>query len=169
VHALARSRPILVVVTALAVALILAACNPLITDPVSQGGEQELSSARYSGPDAVWLEVAATGAPSHLVFVLAGVKPADLTGPTARSCAGAAGVEPCTVVTGHVLSTQRGVAGDGSAYVALITLWFEEIVRVTTVCVDPVTNELGCPDGLRVKLRTVDGYGALAGDLTPVT
>ncbi len=49
-------------------AAALAVCNPLLTDPVSQGGELETTSARYVGPPAAWLEVAVSGVGDDAVY-----------------------------------------------------------------------------------------------------
>jgi hypothetical protein len=152
----------------LATTLVLAACNPLLTDPVSVGGELEQTTATYAGPDPVWVQVAVQGAPAHTVFALALVLNSDRTGPTARDCATNGGTAPCDVTLSDVrMPNQRVVPGDGSAAVRLMTLWSGERVQLVLVCVDPVTQELGCPVAIRTVIQTVDDAGAPVGDLSP--
>jgi hypothetical protein len=88
-----------------------------------------------------------------------------------RSCAGAGGAAvECVVTPGDVrMPNQRVVPGDGSRYVRLMTVWSGEPVEIVLVCVDPDTQELGCPEAMRAALRTVDNGGTLIGDLTRVT
>lgn len=146
----------------------LAACNPLISDPVSLGGELEQTAARYTGPAGAWLEVAVSGAPDHAVFAFALIQNTDLQGPAQRSCAGAA-VVPCDVTASDVrMPNQRRVAGDGSQSVRLMTVWSGETVQVVLVCVDD-TQELGCPAAVRTVLTAVDAGGNRVGDLVPGT
>lgn len=145
----------------------LAACNPLISDPISLGGELDESSARYVGPDAAWLEVAVSGAPDHVVFALALIGNDDLRGPTSRSCAGPT-VTPCEVNVSDVrMPNQRTVSGDFSQSVPLMQIWSDETVHVVLVCVDPETQELGCPPAVRTALRAVDAAGGRVGVLVP--
>jgi hypothetical protein len=66
----------------------------------------------------------------------------------------------------HVPS-QVVVPGDASKYEPLMTLWPNETVDVALVC-DDGTGQLGCPDTVRLALRTRDGAGHIAGDLVPV-
>lgn len=151
------------------VVLGLAACNPLISDPVSVGGELEETSGRYVGPDAAWLDVAVSGAPSHNVFALALINNSDLHGPSERSCASTT-VVPCDVTVSDVrMTNQRTVAGDGSQRVRLMTIWSDETVQIVLVCVDPETQELGCPSSLRSALRATDDDGNPVGVLVPGT
>ncbi len=141
----------------------------MLGDPVTVGGELDLIGARYSGPPDSWIEIAVSGAPSHAVYAFAVIRNEDLTGGTARDCAGSGGVVvPCTLTALSVQTPdQRLVAGDGSEFVRLITMWPDERVGIVLVCVDPVTQELGCPTTLRTALRAVDDAGVLAGALTP--
>jgi hypothetical protein len=144
----------------------LAACNPLLTDPESIGGEQDETAVAYRGPSNRWLAVAVDGAPDHRVYALALVLDRDRTGPSERRCAGP--VRPCVVTTSDVrMPDQRLVPGDGSRVVRLMTVWSGETAQLVLVCVDPDTQELGCPAALRAEVRVVDGDGALVGDLEP--
>lgn len=170
--AVQNRRSVIAIASLVIVGLVASACNPLTTDPVPVGGEFDLTSARYGpGPEGAWFEVAVTGATPFSVYALADVGPDDRTGPLTRACAGEAGPEPCYIATGHVQSTQRMVPQNTTgrlAFVRLITLWPEEVVGLVLVCVEPATQELGCPDSLRARLRMVDDGGNLVGDLTAV-
>ncbi len=156
---------------ALGAAVVLSGCNPLVTDPTSLGGELELTSGRYQGPAGAWIEVSVRGASDHDVFALALIRTENLEGPTMRSCAGPGGsAVDCVVTPGDVrMPNQRVVPGDGLSYVRLMTVWSGEPVEIVLVCVDPDTQELGCPAAMRTALRTVDHAETLIGDLTPVT
>ncbi len=103
------------------------------------------------------------------MFALALVATANLEGPTARSCSEAGGaVEACAVTVNSVqMGDQRIVPGDGTQFVRLMTVWPEEIVDLVLVCVDPATEELGCPSTLRTSTRAVDDSGTSIGDLIP--
>jgi hypothetical protein len=153
---------------AAAAVLTLCACNPLLTDPVSLGGELEMTSVRYAGQPAAWLEVAVTGAGDDSVYAFAVIPGSDVQGPSERDCAGAGDSTVACVITPSDLRMpdQRVVPGDGSAFVRMITVWPRERVDVVLVCVDPRTQNLGCADAVRTSLRTVDGAGALTGNLT---
>jgi len=146
--------------------VVLGACNPLIRDPISQGGEIDTTDALYTGPPAAWLETGVTGAGDDAIFAFALVRDEYLEGPEQRSCAvDDDAVVDCVITPVDVRTpTQRTVAGDGS-YTRLMTLWPGERVDVVLVCVDPTTQELGCPAETRVWLRTVDNVGALVGEL----
>lgn len=145
----------------------MAACNPLTTDPVSLGGEIDQTAVAYTGPDASWLRVAVDGAPRHAVYALALVLQRDLRGPERRDCAGPGRV-PCDVVLGDVRTpNQRLVRGDGTQTVRLMTVWSGETAQVALVCVDPETQELGCPGAVRTRLSVVDEDGRRVGDLQP--
>jgi hypothetical protein len=155
---------------AVALGLGLSACNPLISDPVSVGGELEQTAARYTGPAAAWLEVAVSGAPDHAVFAFALIENTDLHGPAQRSCSGGAAVVPCVVTASDVrMPNQQRVAGDGSQRVRLMTVWSGETVQLVLVCVDPDTQELGCPAAVRTVLSAVNAGGHRVGDLVPGT
>jgi hypothetical protein len=147
--------------------VVIAGCNPLLGDPVTIGGELDRTSARYSGPPAAWIEVSVSGAASHTVYALALVADADLHGPASRSCIDAGGaVVPCAITAAGVQTPeQRVVPGDGTKFVRLMTVWPGETVVLVLVCVDPATQELGCPATLRTATRSVDESGALVGDL----
>jgi hypothetical protein len=149
--------------------LVLAACNPLLSDPVSVGGELDQTAARYAGPPAAWTEVLVSGATEDDVFAFALVRDDARHGPAERSCAGPEDVAvPCDVTLHDVrMPNQRTVPGDASRYVRLMTVWPDETIDVVLVCVDRATNELGCPTSLRVALRTVDDGGARTGVLVP--
>jgi hypothetical protein len=154
---------------ALVVVVGLAACNPLTTDPVTIGGELDVTAARYTGPDATWLAVAVVGAPEHAVYVFALIRDEDRVGPEQRSCH-LSTVVPCDVTPSDIrMPNQRLVAGDGSQRVRLITVWSGETVQVVLVCVDPDTQELGCPPALRTRLSAIDGAGNRVGALAPAT
>ena len=152
-----------------AAAIAVSACNPLLGDPVTVGGEFDQVGARYSGPADTWTELAVFGASSHTVYALAVVLEEDLTGPLERDCMDPAGtVAPCLPTVAFLgMPNQRVVPGDGSAYVRLMTVWPGERVGIVLVCVDPSTQELGCPPSLRTALRAVDDTGARVGDLIP--
>jgi hypothetical protein len=152
-----------------AVALCLAACNPLFIDPTSVGGELETTGARYEGPSSAWVEISVRGASAHTVYALALIELGDLEGPQSRACLDSVGATvECAVTQLDVrMPDQRVVLGDGSSFVGLMTIWSGEPVQIVLVCVDPDTQELGCPGSLRAALRAVDGTGALVGDLTP--
>ena len=149
--------------------VVLVGCNPLLGDPVAVGGELDRTAARYTGPPAAWIELAVSGSSEHTVFALALVATANLEGPTARSCSEAGGaVEACAVTVNSVqMGDQRIVPGDGTQFVRLMTVWPEEIVDLVLVCVDPATEELGCPSKLRTSTRAVDDSGTSIGDLVP--
>lgn len=150
------------------VGLLLAACNPLISDPVSVGGEFEQTSPRYFGPPAAWLNVAVSGAPVYDVFVFALIHNRDLVGPTARSCAGGATIAPCDVTAFDVrMPNQPRVFADGSHVAPLMEIWSGETIQVVLVCVDRGTQELGCPPSVRTILRAVDANGIQVGHLVP--
>ncbi len=61
------------------------------------------------------------------------------------------------------MPNQRVVPGDGSAFVRMMTIESSETVEVVLVCVDPTTQDLGCPASLRAALRTAGGVGVLVG------
>jgi hypothetical protein len=72
------------------------------------------------------------------------------------------------VVLGDVRTpNQLLVRGDGSQAVRLMTVWSGETAQVTLVCVDPETQELGCPSAVRTRLSVVDEDGRRVGDLRP--
>ena len=144
-------------------AVALGACNPLLTDPVSQGGELETTSARYVGPPAAWLEVAVSGAGDDAVYALAVVRVDDGQVPPHHDCAGPDDVIVDCVAfgTGLGMPNQRIVPGDGSAFVRMMTIESGETVEVVLVCVDPTTQDLGCPPALRAALRTAGNVGVL--------
>jgi hypothetical protein len=146
--------------------VILAACNPLTTNPVSMG-DLDLTSAHYDGPSPAWADLSVRGAPDHIVFAFALITNADLTGPTDRSCTGpTSAVVPCTVTTGDVrMPNQRVVPGDGSAKVRLMTIWPGERVQIALVCVDNATQELACPTTVRTAIGAVTDDGTRVGDL----
>ena len=146
-------------------AAALGACNPLVTDPVSEGGEFETTSARYVGPRAAWLEVAVSGAGDDTVYALAIVRVPEGEDPAPHDCAGAgdAIVECVAFGTDVGMPNQRVVPGDGSAFVRMMTLESGETVEVVLVCVDPTTQDLGCPAAVRAALQTVGRVGGLAG------
>jgi len=148
---------------ALCGAAALGACNPLLTDPVSQGGELETTSARYAGPSHAWLEVAVSGAGDDTVYALAIVRVPDGQDPTPHDCAGPGDtiVDCIAFGTNIGMPNQRVVPGDGSAFVRMMTLESGETVEIVLVCVDPATQDLGCPATVRAALRTVDHQGAL--------
>jgi hypothetical protein len=101
------------------------------------------------------------------VYALALVLERDLRGPEQRDCAGPDRV-PCDVVLGDVRTPdQQLVRGDGSQAVRLMTLWSGETAQVALVCVDPETQELGCPSAVRTRLSVVDDDGRRVGDLRP--
>ena len=155
------------VLMVLIAAVGMAACNPLTTDPVSLGGEIDQTAVAYTGPDASWLRVAVDGAPRHAVYALALVLQRDLRGPERRDCAGPGRV-PCDVVLGDVRTpNQRLVRGDGTQAIRLLTLWSGETAQLALVCVDPETQELGCPAAVRTRLSVVDEDGRRVGDLQP--
>jgi hypothetical protein len=154
---------------AIVAGLGLCSCNPLISDPVSRGGELEQTAARYTGPAHAWLEVAVTGAPEHAVYAFALIENRDLHGPAQRSCGGAV-VVPCEVTASDVrMPNQRLLAGDGSQSVRLMTVWSGETVQVVLVCIDPDSQELGCPTTVRTVLTAVDAQRRRVGDLLPGT
>jgi hypothetical protein len=146
-------------------AAALGACNPLLTDPVSEGGEFETTSARYVGPPTAWLEVAVSGAGDDTVYALAIVRVPDGEDPAPHDCAGADDsiVECVAFGTDVGMPNQRVVPGDGSEFVRMMTLESGETVAVVLVCVDPTTQELGCPTAVRAALRTADREGVLVG------
>jgi hypothetical protein len=148
--------------------LALAGCNPLLGDPATVGDFDEIG-ARYSGPADSWIEIAVSGAPSHSVYALALIRSEDLTGPTSRDCGDSGGAPvPCDVSVVTVqMPSQRLVRGDGSEFARLITMWPDERVSIALVCVDPVTDDRGCPTTLRTALRVVDDAGSSVGDLIP--
>jgi hypothetical protein len=155
--------------TVVVLMIALAACNPLVTDPASIGGEFDQTAARYGGPDAAWVEVTVLGAPDHEVFAFALINNDDLHGPTARSCS-LSTVVPCDVTPSDVrMPNQRLVSGDGSESLRLITVWSGETFQVILVCVDPETQELGCPETVRTLFSVVDEGGARVGTLVPAT
>jgi hypothetical protein len=143
----------------------LGACNPLLTDPVSQGGEFETTSARYVGPPAAWLEVAVSGAGDDTVYALAVLHVNDGQDPSLHDCAGPGDtIVDCIRYGMDVgMPNQRVVPGDGSAFVRMITLESGETVEVILVCVDPTTQNLGCPAAVRAALRTEGQEGVLVG------
>ena len=124
-----------------------------------------MTSVRYAGQPAAWLEVAVTGAGDDSVYAFAVIPGSDVQGPSERDCAGAGDSTVACVITPSDLRMpdQRVVPGDGSAFVRMITVWPRERVDVVLVCVDPHTQNLGCADAVRTSLRTVDGAGALDG------
>lgn len=148
--------------------LIAAGCNPLLGDPVSQGGELELTSARLVGSDPVWIELAVSGAGATDVYALGLVDAHQLHGPSSRQCATSTGAVPCTVTTQTVqMPDQRIVPGvDASSYVRLMQLWPGESITVALVCIGE-DQELGCPDSTRTALAAVDEQGHRVGDLVP--
>ena len=147
----------------------LSACNPLISDPVTVGGELDETAVRYAGSAPGWLELSVVGAPDHQGYALALIKDADLVGPVTRSCAGAGGVTvPCVdTVTDVRMPDQRSVRPDGAARVRLMTVWPGETVHVVLVCISDETQELGCPASVRMVLHAVDDAGAKSGALVP--
>jgi hypothetical protein len=158
-------RRVLIVIAAF---VACAACNPLTTDPVTVGGEFDETAATYTGPSPAWLQIAVSGAPDHRVYALALVLERDRVGPGQRLCGGPTGPVECIVTRSDVRTpNQRVVPGNGSRLVRLMTVWSGERVQVALVCVDPDTQELGCPEALRATLQTVDPGGTLIGDLTP--
>lgn len=162
-----RNRWSLMMVAA-CVVVTAAACNPLISAPVDvgAGNEIEVSAVRYSGPPGVWLEAAATGAPGRVVYASALIPRASLTGPVERSCGGIT-VAPCEVNVVDVRSQQRVLPQGGSAFARLMTIWPDETIQIVVVCVEPVTQELGCPPSLRLTLQARNEAGTRTGDLLP--
>src|SRR3954469_18412096 len=77
--------------------LITAGCNPLLGDPVSQGGELELTTARLAGPEPVWIELAVSGGGTTVVYAFGLVDADELHGPGDRQCATSTGTVACTV------------------------------------------------------------------------
>ncbi|MGZ4707743.1 MAG: hypothetical protein ACXWBN_03255 [Acidimicrobiales bacterium] len=156
---------------AVACVLVAAGCNPLLGDPVSQGGELEITTARLVGSEPVWIELAVSGAGDVGVYALGLIDVADLHGPTQRSCASSSGWVPCSVTaTGVQMPDQRLVPGaDASTYVRLMTVWPGETISVVLVCVDAVdaVGDLGCPGTTRTALAAVDEDGTRTGDLVP--
>jgi hypothetical protein len=153
---------------AISAGLLLTACNPIATDPVSQGGELEETIVRYTGPPAAWIETATTGADAFDIFLLASIRNEDLQGPATRNCIDTAGrVTECTKSQFFVQTpNQRTIpTSDPRRRVRLITVWENEPVSLILVCIDPATQELGCPNQLRTRIRAVDDAGALIGDL----
>jgi hypothetical protein len=147
-------------------AVALAGCNPIFTDPVSLGGELEVTSVLYDGPPGAWAEVAVRDAADVHVYAFAVVDDDVRTGPSIRSCGDASGTTECLVTASDVrMPNQVLVPGDGSAYEPLMTVWPGERLDLVLVCVDPATQELACPPGLRTVIRTVDEGGARVGDL----
>jgi len=61
---------------------------------------------------------------------------------------------------------QRTVPGDGSLAVRLMSVFSAERVQIILVCVDPVSQDLDCPEALRTEIRAVDPGGTRIGDLT---
>ena len=156
------------VVLAFVVVLVVAGCNPLVGDPVSQGGELEVTRARVVGTDPVWIELAVSGAGARTVYALGLVDAHELHGPADRSCATATGEVACTDTGLTVqMPDQRIVPGaDASTYVRLMQVWPGETISVALVCVDDA-DELGCPDTTRTALVAVDADGTRIGDLRP--
>lgn len=145
---------------------LLTACNPLSFDPQVSYPGFEVGRATVTGTDPMWLEARVAGAADHPIYALAAVRQPDVQGPTARSCDQAGETVPCEVVLGDVRQPGQTVLEDGGAWLPLMTLWPDETVEIWLVCIDPVTNDLSCPDSLRLELRTVDDEGTLAGDLS---
>ena len=154
----------------IAVVLVgVAACNPLVTDPASVGGEFDETAVVYSGPGGVWLQASVTGAPDAIVYGFALIFNADLHGPTVRSCGGDT-VTQCDVTALDVRMPQQVVVAPyGAPPTRLMTVWPGETIQVALVCVDPDTQALGCPPSLRLVLHTFDEDGNRAGVLAPVT
>jgi hypothetical protein len=145
----------------------LSACNPLIADPVTVGGELDETAVRYSGPAPAWIELSVTGAPDHHVYALALVEDADRVGPETRSCAAGSAVTLCIDTVADVrMPNQQTVASDSGERVRLMTVWPGERIRLALVCVDE-TQELGCPPTLRMALHARDDDGATTGALVP--
>ena len=77
---------------------------------------------------------------------------------------------PCTLTASDIrMPNQQTVPGDGSESVPLMQVWSEETARLVLVCVDPDTQELGCPPTLRAALTTVDDQHQRVGALAPGT
>lgn len=91
------------------------------------------------------------------------VRQADLTGPSTRLCIGPGGAVPCIESATDVrLPGQTVLPADGS-WRRLMAVWPDEVVEVWLVCIDETTQDLVCPDSLRLRVRTVDDTGALVG------
>ena len=150
-----------------AVLLGAVACNPIVTDTESLGGELDQTAVRYAGPAGSWLDAAVTGSAGRTVYGFALISNADLRGPTARSCGGDP-VPACVATPSDLRMTQQRIVPEpGTAPVRLMTVWSGERIQVVLVCVEPVTEELGCPPTLRLVLRATDDGGAPAGVLGP--
>lgn len=153
-------------VVVVAASLVLAACNPLTFDPQVSYPGFEVGRVTVTADDPVWIEGAVTGTDGYVIYALALVHDEERTGPTDRSCVVAGDVEPCLDTLSDVRTpTQTVLTADGSRG-RLMTVWPEEDVEIWLVCIDEATEDLACPDSLRLKVRTTDEAGNPVGDIS---
>lgn len=158
---MAKVRQLIVVVVAL---VAVTACNPLSFDPQVSYPGFEVGGVRVSGTDRMWIEGRVTGTDGYAIYAMALIDRDEFVGPAERSCAQGASTVACTQTSTDVRQPGQVVL-DGGSPDRLMEVWPDEVVSVWLVCVDEVTQDLSCPDGLRLELRTVDDAGALVGDL----
>ena len=147
--------------------LLLAACNPVEFDPQVSYPGFEQGLVRYSGPSVAWLDAGVSGTAGHVVYAMALVRNEHLTGPRDRLCIGGGdAIVPCIDTGVDVRQpSQRLLPADGSMG-RLLEVSPGEVVDVWLVCIDEATQDLSCPEELRLRVGAVDDGANRVGDLT---
>lgn len=146
--------------------LLLVACNPLTFDPQVSYPGFEVGRVTVTGTDPMWIEGAVSGTDGYAIYALALVHDEELTGPTDRACVVAGLVEPCVDSLSDVRTPSQTVLTDDGSWGPMMTVWPDEVVEIWLVCIDEATQDLACPDSLRLRVRTTDDAGNPVGDIT---
>ena len=155
------------VLMVLIAAVGMAACNPLTTDPVSSAGRSSRRPSRTPDPMRAGCASRSTVLPvtrctrSHSSWSATSAAPSDGTAPVR----GGFPATWCWAMSAHRTSASCGATA--AQAVRLMTVWSGETAQVALVCVDPETQELGCPNTVRTRLSVVDEDGRRVGDLQP--